>query len=64
MDLEDIMLTEMSDKHKHHMILLMCEIYIKKPSKYNNNKTPTDIEDNLVVTSGERKGRGKLGLRY
>ena len=59
------MLTEMSDKHKHCMILHMCEIYIpkKKPSKYNNNKAPTDIENNLVVMGGERKGKEQVRIK-
>ena len=61
MDLEGIILSEISqtEKDKYCMISLICGILkIKQTNEYN--KTETDTENKLVVTSGERKG-GKMG---
>ena len=59
MDLEGIMPSEMSDRERQ---ILWSHLYVES-KKYNKlvNKTkrsrPTDIENMLVVTSGERQGR-------
>ena len=46
------------------MLSLICGIQkIKQANKYNKTKTDTDIENKLVVNSGEREeGRGKIGV--
>ena len=60
MDLEGIVLSEMSEKDKYCMISLICgNLKTHETSKYNNNKKRsrlTDVEDKLVVTSEERPG--------
>ena len=59
MDLEIVILSEVTqtEKDKYCMILLICEVLkIQQTSKYNKNRL-TNIENKLVVTSGEREGR-------
>ena len=59
MDGLDIMLSEINqtEKDRNSMILLICEVLkIQQTSKYNKNRL-TNIENKLVVTSGEREGR-------
>ena len=57
MDLHGIMLSEMSEKDKYCMLSLICGIWkIKQTSEYNKTNRLTDIENKLVVTSGEREG--------
>ena len=56
-----------SEKDKHYMIQLICEILkIKQTSEYNKKRMRyADREDKLVVTSGKRKvGKSRdRGLR-
>ena len=61
MDQEIIILSEVSqtEKDKYHMILI-CGI-LKKWYKWTyiqNRNRPTDIENKLMVTKGERQGEG------
>ena len=53
MKLEILLLTEVSQKDKYHMISLICGIYGTNEPSY---KTLTDIENRLVakVKRGER----------
>ena len=44
-------------------ITYVWNIFIYKTSKYNNNKTPTDIENKLVVMSRERKGKEQVRIK-
>ena len=63
MDLEGIILTEISqtEKEKYCMISLICGIQkIQQTSEYNKKRKPTDVENKLVVTSVERKGGGAI----
>jgi len=55
MDLEIIILSELSqkEKDKYHMISLMYGI-IKKVINYFISQRLTDIENKLMVTKGER----------
>ena len=53
------------------MIPLICEVWkIKQTSDYNKKETDSDIENKLVVISGDRmgeeqdKGRGLRGTNY
>ena len=63
MELDSIMLSEISqtEKHKHSVITYMWNLKkIKQMSVHNNRKRLTDTESKLVVTSGAgRKGMGK-----
>ena len=62
MDLEDIMLRELSEteKDKYCMISLICGIQkIQQTSEYNKKEADSDIENKLVVTSRER-ARGAM----
>ena len=63
MDLEGIMLSEISqpEKDRYHMISLICRIQkIQQTSEYNKKSRLRDIENKLVVTSGERGGGGEI----
>ena len=55
-----------SEKDKYSMVSLICGIQkkiIKQTSEYNKKETDSDIENKLVVPSGESKqGRGKIGV--
>ena len=54
MDLE-IILNEMSDRDKYHMILLICGIFFKGyKSTYRKRNKFTDLEIKLMVFKGER----------
>ena len=57
-DLEDIMPSDMSEKHKY-CISLICEILkIELTGEYNKKRSRlTGIENTLVVINGEREGR-------
>ena len=67
MDLEGIMLTEVSDRDRQmpYDITYMWNIKkIKQTSEYNKRNRYTDKENILLVTSGEREGgSGKIGVR-
>ena len=60
------MLSEISQsqKDKYHIISLICEILKKKKRErykwtyLQNRNRPTDIENKLMVTQGERVGEG------
>ena len=56
--LELIILSEVSqvEKDKYHMISLICGILKKryKRTYLRNRNRPTDIENKLMVTKGER----------
>ena len=59
LDLEIIILSEVSQRNKYHMILLICGILKKKGGKWaylQNINRVTDIENNLIVTRGEGEG--------
>ena len=59
MDLEIIILNEMSDKDKYHMISLICEDLKRCKWTYLQNKNiVTDVENKFLVTSGERVVEG------
>ena len=63
MDLEIIILTEVSWKDKWHMISLICdtnELICRIGYSTNKNRL-TDIENKLLVTR-EEGGRNKLGI--
>ena len=66
MDLEGIMLSEMSqtEKEKYHMISLICgiskTIKINEQTKPNKNKH-IDIENRVVVTREEGMWQGRRG---
>ena len=61
MDLEGIMLNEISQKEKDKYYIL-SHIWNLKYEMSEHNKTETGIENKLVVTSGDREvGRGKRG---
>ena len=66
MDLEGIMLSEISqpEKDRYHMISLICRIQkIQQTSEYNKKSRLTDIENKLLVTSRERElRRGNIGV--
>ena len=66
MDLEGIILSEIcqTEKDMYSMLSIICRIEkIKQINVYNKPETFTDIENNLVITSGEREGgRGKIGV--
>ena len=71
MDLEIIILNEVSltEKDKYHMISLICGILTKERKRKRYKRTyllkrnrPTDTENKLMVTKGERGGRDKLGV--
>ena len=58
MDLEIIILSEMSDKDKY-MISLICEDLKRCKWTYLQNKNRvTDVENKFMVTSGERVVEG------
>ena len=65
MDLEIVILSEVSqtEKDKYHMISLICGIKKTKGTNELIYKTEIaiDVENNLVVTMGERGGKDKLG---
>ena len=64
-DLEIIMLSELSqkEKDKHHIILLTCGI-LKNDTNELLCKTEidSDIEKKLMIIKGKRWGREKLGV--
>lgn len=65
MDLESILLRAINQmvKDQYCVISLLCGISkIQQTSKYNQKHRPTDLENKLVVTGGE-KGRAGIGLR-
>ena len=60
MDLENIMLGEMSDKEKYYIISLICRIKkIIQIKVYAKRKRLTDIENKLVITKREKEGERK-----
>ena len=63
MDLENIMLSEMSDKDKYSML---SQINLKNKTKeciYQNRNRCLEIETKLAVISEEKEeGRGKVGM--
>ena len=64
MDLENIMLSEMSDKDKYCMTSLICRIWkiIQMVYGQHGNRC-TDVENKLEVIRGEGRGNG-AGARY
>ena len=59
MDLESILLSAINQmvKDQYCVISLLCGIQkIPQTSKYNRKHRPTDQENKLVVTSGEKGG--------
>ena len=62
MDLENIMLSEISqrEKDKYCMISLICKIFKNTNKCICKTNRLTDIENKLVVTSGEREGGGGI----
>ena len=59
MDLEDIMLSEVSQtqKDKYHMISFICGIEkTKQMNKQKSRKRPTDTENKVMVARGEEGG--------
>ena len=65
--LETITLREVSqtEKDKYHMRSLICGILKKDTNEliYKDRNRPTDIENKLMVTKGERGERDKLRVR-
>ena len=65
MNLEGIMLSDISqtETDKYSMLSLICGVQKIKQMYMQKRNTLTDIENKLVVTSGEREGRrGKIEI--
>ena len=62
MDLEINILSEV-EKDKYHMILLVCGIFTKmvQMNYLQNTSRVIDVENKLMVTKRERRGRDKSG---
>ena len=58
MDLEDIMLSEKQTEILYD-IIYMSNVHSKTNQWMLKNNRFTDIENNIVVTSGEKKGEGE-----
>ena len=65
MDLDGIILTEISqtEKDKQYMLSYICRIQKNKPAKYNKQRNSLiDIENSLVATSGWWRGIMWVGM--
>ena len=61
MDLEHTVLSKLSDRERQVLSLLTYMYNLKHRTNvhiYKNRNRLTDTENKLVVTSGEREGRG------
>ena len=57
------MLSEVSQTEEGKYCMLSLYVESKKKNEYNKTNRATDIENKLMVTSGEREGgRGKIGV--
>ena len=65
MDVEGIMLSEITHRERQilYNITHIWNLKKHKKTKYNKTETDTDIENKLVVTSVEKEGgRGNMGV--
>ena len=65
MDLEGIMLSEISQKERNTVWyqLYVASKKIQQTSEYDKKEADSGIENKLVVTNGEREaGRGNVGV--